>query len=353
VAGEGEGVIVRHIGSHVSGGGKGGAEQEAEFDRKGGVSDTVHQGADAGEVGSGFSGRWLRDDEEDALAGEFVIVIVEVRRAEGIEDACREWRGKKLSSEAEGEIYLGLGLPFAGAALDYGPVELVVMLKGGGEVAEGAESVAGEAVSRQVGALVEEEVFGREYVGGDAGNDGGLESGMDGGGIDVQREPRIGDGPVDFDAGMGWLVVTGEVLVERERGTRGEGRMPDAGYRRGNRRDALFDGRRRDACATSPCRRRQGCLRYFTGWKRCATTGGVAEGEEEGVGEFELMLRDEEVNVGHATQADVGIDEGGEMGAFEDGDLDADGLEGGEDLGKVVVEEGVAGGILEEGLAKG
>ena len=79
-------------------------------------------------------------------------------------------------------------------------------------------------------------------------------------------------------------------------------------------------------------------------------SGGVAEGEEEGVGGFELVLGDEEVNVGHGAEAEVVINEGGEVGAFQDGDPDAGGLEGGEDLGEVVVEEGVACGGFEEGL---
>ena len=80
--------------------------------------------------------------------------------------------------------------------------------------------------------------------------------------------------------------------------------------------------------------------------------GRVAEGEEEGVGEFEFVLGDEEVNVGHGAEAEVGIDEGGEVGAFEHGDFDAGGLKGVQDLGEVVVEEGVAGGSSEERLAE-
>lgn len=70
------------------------------------------------------------------------------------------------------------------------------------------------------------------------------------------------------------------------------------------------------------------------------------------MGQFELVRGDEEVNVRHRAKADVRIDEGGEMGAFEDGDFDAGGLEGSQHLREVVVEEGVASGVLEEGFAQ-
>jgi len=56
---------------------------------------------------------------ENAFAGEVVVLVIEIRGAEGVEKARGEWRGKKFSSEPEGEIDVGLGLPFAGAGLDY------------------------------------------------------------------------------------------------------------------------------------------------------------------------------------------------------------------------------------------
>jgi hypothetical protein len=71
------------------------------------------------------------------------------------------------------------------------------------------------------------------------------------------------------------------------------------------------------------------------------------------VGELEFVLGHEEVNVGHGAEAEVGINQGGEVGAFENGDFDAGGLEGGQDLGEVVVEQGVAGGGFEEGVLEG
>ena len=81
--------------------------------------------------------------------------------------------------------------------------------------------------------------------------------------------------------------------------------------------------------------------------------GGVAGGEEKGVGWLELASRNEEVNVGHGAEAEVWIHQGGEVRAFQDGDFDAGGLQRGEDLGEIVVNQGVAGGSLEEGLLEG
>ena len=81
--------------------------------------------------------------------------------------------------------------------------------------------------------------------------------------------------------------------------------------------------------------------------------GGVAEGEEELVGEFEFVLGNKEVNVGHGAEAGMGINQRGEVRAFQDGDFDAGGLEGGEDLSEVMIQEGVAGGGLEEDLLEG
>ena len=175
-----------HVGGHVVAVGEGDAQEEAEFANDRGAGDAIGQSADAGEVVLGFVGAGFGCYVEEAFAGEVVEAIIEVSGTELIQEAGWERGLEKFVGEAQGEVNVKLGPPLAGAGLDEGPVEVFsVVVEGGGEVSEGAESVAGEAVSGQVGALVEEEVFGAEDESGDAGDGGGAEAGVEVGGDEV------------------------------------------------------------------------------------------------------------------------------------------------------------------------
>ena len=69
----------------------------------------------------------------------------------------------------------------------------------------------------------------------------------------------------------------------------------------------------------------------------------VAEVVQPGGGPFQIGWVQEQVEVSHRARGDVGIDQGGEVRAFEDDDRYVVVVEGVEHEGKVLVEQGVPG----------
>ena len=227
VTGEWLGIEKGHVGRHVFPRRERAVKQKAEFAEDRGASDAIGQSADTGEVVLDFVCAGFASNLEQAFAGEVVEAVIKVGGTELFEEAGLERGEEKLVGEAQGKIDMELGLPFAGAGCEDGPVEIAAMVvEDGGKVSDGAKSVAGEAMPGQVGTLVEKEVFGAEDMGGDAGDGGGAKAGDYVEGVNRKRQLGIRDGPVDLDAGVGGLVVGGEVFGSWKCGLR----IVDSGF---------------------------------------------------------------------------------------------------------------------------
>lgn len=156
-------------------------------------------------------------------------------------------------------------------------------------------------VAAGVEAEVQEEVFGAEHAGGEAGEGEGLGAGPEAGGVDLERQARGHEGPVEFDARAWRLEERGEMGVAGAVGFGGD-------------------------------------------------VTGLAE---ELGGAREVCFGEEKVQVAHGPCAGGVVDGGGQVSAFEEDDRKAGGMELFEDLRQVGADEGVAGGVDEVGFAEG